>query len=215
MNNGGDVLARGARSAQFPAGSATVDEPIQLLNVAPEEPQKLGEGITVIDRRPNWLLEQSVKEAPVAPKKWPEKSFTKGSPILDRVLVKRCTDNPDMKIMEDGSVLNTKTGLVIAAKYRQHSNTGTVLAVGKFVVVGGIRIPMEEVVRVGDRVTYGDYNSEVFVMDEKKVEALCDSVQMNYEPDPEGVRVVRVQDIRMVERPRTVETEPGLEGNNA
>ena len=55
-------------------------------------------------------------------------------------------------------------------------------------------------VRVGDRVTYGDYNSEVFIMDENKVQELCDAVQMNYEPDPEGIRVVRVQDVRGFER---------------
>lgn len=212
MNNGGDVLARGAKSAQFSAGGASVDDPIELHNVAPEEPETLGNGITVIDRRTNWLATKEVKEVPSAPQKWPAKVYDSGSPILDRVLIKRCAEGPDMKIMEDGSVLNTKTGLVIAAKYRQHSNVGIVLAVGKFVVLGGQRIPMSEVVRVGDRVTYGDYNSEVFVMDEKKVEALCDAVQMNYEPDPEGIRVVRVQDIRMVER--EVTTEPGLEGNN-
>ena len=59
---------------------------------------------------------------------------------------------------------------------------------------------MEEIVSIGDRVTYGDYNSEVFVMDEKKVRELCDRVQMNYTEDPEGIRIVRVQDIRGFER---------------
>jgi co-chaperonin GroES (HSP10) len=211
MLNGGDSLARGARSAQFSAGGSTVNDPIELRNVAPEEPQELGSGITVIDRRTNWLSTE-VKEAPLAPKKYPDKTYASGSPILDRVLIKRCAENSDMKIMEDGSVLNTKTGLVIAAKYRQHSNVGIVLAVGQFVILGGQKIPMRDVVRVGDRVTYGDYNSEVFIMDEKKVEVLCDSVQMNYEPDPEGLRVVRVQDIRMVERENTA--EEGLESSN-
>jgi co-chaperonin GroES (HSP10) len=196
---GGDQLASGARTAQFSAGSNDVNAPIELHNVAPEEPEKLGSGITVIDRRPNWLSTE-VKEAPVAPKKWPEKTFELFTPILDRILVKRCAESSDMKIMEDGSVLNTKTGLVIAAKYRQHSNIGIVLATGQFVIIGGQRVPMREVVRVGDRVTYGDYNSEVFLMDEKKVERLCDAVQMNYEPDPEGLRIVRVQDVRGVER---------------
>jgi hypothetical protein len=62
-------------------------------------------------------------------------------------------------------------------------------------------------------VTYGDYNSEVFLMDEAKVQQLCDAVQMNYEEDPEGLRVVRVQDVRGVER-EIVATEAELEGNN-
>lgn len=213
MLGGGDALARGQRTAQFSAGSSTVNDPVELHNVAPEEPQELGSGITVIDRRPNWLSTAEVKEAPVAPKKYPDKKYKLFSPILDRILVKRCAEGPDMKIMEDGSVLNTKTGLVIAAKYRQHSNIGVVLATGAFVILGGQRIPMDEVVRVGDRVTYGDYNSEVFLMDEKKVEELCDLVKMNYEADPEGLRVVRVQDVRGVER-EAAEVEEGLEGNN-
>jgi co-chaperonin GroES (HSP10) len=216
----GDILARGGRSAQFPAGKSEVDAPIELQNVAPEEPgeSKLGDGITVIDRRPNYganlgLGSGAFREAPTVERKWPEKTYSAFSPILDRILVKRCAEGPDMKIMEDGSVLNTKTGLVIAAKYRQHSNIGIVLATGQFVILGGQRIAMSEVVRIGDRVTYGDYNSEVFLMDESKVQELCDAVQMNYEPDPEGLRIVRVQDVRGVERP-SVETEPGLVGNN-
>ena len=196
MNNGGDVLARGAKTAQFAAGTASVNDPVELHNVAPEE---LGSGLEVIDRRHNYLSE-TVKEAPKAPKKFPEKKFGTFSPILDRILVKRCTESPDLKIMEDGSILNTKTGLITAAKYRQHSNVGIVLATGSLVILGGQRIPMEEIVRIGDRVTYGDYNSEVFPMDEEKVKALCDAVQMNYEEDPEGLRIVRVQDVRGTER---------------
>ena len=128
---------------------------------------------------------------------------------MNRILIKRCAESSDMKMLPDGSVLNTKTGLVVAAKYRQHSNIGIVLAAGKFVILGGQRIPMEEAVRVGDRVTYGDYNSEVFLMDENKVKELCDAVQMNYEEDAEGLRVVRVQDVRGVEREAVAE-EPNL-----
>lgn len=242
MLGGGDALARGAKSAQFASSGsdlsefeydfkvrrevvkekyglsdAEIEEHAIRVNAGErfdlpqaEEKNQLGAGITVIDRRPSY---QEVKEVPALPKKWPEKVYTSGAPILDRILIKRCAEGPDMKIMEDGSVLNTKTGLVIAAKYRQHSNIGIVLAVGKFVIVGGQRIPMSEVIRIGDRVTYGDYNSEVFLMDEKKVEALCDAVHMNYEPDPEGLRVVRVQDVRMVELEADV-TEPGLVETN-
>ncbi len=245
MNSGGDVLARGARSAQFAAGGSdltdfeydlrtrtdivaekyglsTAEVEEYLIRVRSGERldkqpkalvDELGAGITVIDRRPSYTEEiEEVKKAPVVTKKYPEKSYASATPILDRILVKRCAEGPDMKIMEDGSVLNTKTGLVIAAKYRQHSNVGIVLATGQFVILGGQRVPMGDVVRVGDRVTYGDYNSEVFHMDEAKVEALCDSVQMNYEVDQEGLRVVRVQDVRLVER-EAIGTEPGLETN--
>jgi hypothetical protein len=76
-----------------------------------------------------------------------------------------------------------------------------VLAVGKFVILGGQRIAMDEVVRVGCRVTYGDYNSEVFHMSEERQQALCDAVQFNYFTDEDGLRVVRVQDVRGVEYP--------------
>jgi co-chaperonin GroES (HSP10) len=163
--------------------------------------EELGAGIEVIDRRRSYAEEvETAKAAPVEAKKWAEKTYGTFTPVLDRILVKRCADGPDMKLMEDGSVLNTKTGLVTAAKYRQHSNVGIVLATGSHVILGGQRIAMNEVVRVGDKVTYGDYNSEVFLMDEEKIKVLCDAVQMNYEADPEGLRVVRVQDVRGVER---------------
>jgi co-chaperonin GroES (HSP10) len=195
MNNGGDKLAAGARSAQFSAGGSAVNDAVELKNVAPEV-EELGSGITVIDRRSRFDSEPVKK----AESKFPEKKYGAFSPVLDRILIKRCAEGPDMKIMEDGSVLNMKTGLLIAGKYRQHSNIGIVLATGQFVILGGQRIAMSDVVRVGDRVTYGDYNSEVFLMDEARVQEMCDSVQMNYEPDPEGLRIVRVQDVRGVER---------------
>ena len=234
MNSGGDVLARGARSAQFAAGSTEVTEfeydlrtnegivgdkyglseseifeyknrmdAGERLSLDPVNTESTLESeIKVIDRRPNFMgaatgeSEVAKQEAP----KYPVKAYGSFSPILDRVLIKRCTDDPDMEVLEDGSARNKKTGLIIAAKYRQHSNVGIVLATGTVVILGGQRIPMEEIVSIGDRVTYGDYNSEVFVMDEKKVRELCDRVQMNYTEDPEGIRIVRVQDIRGFER---------------
>lgn len=232
MNNGGDVLARGGRSAQFGTSGSDVSDFEYDMKLRQEivkekyglsdaeigeyadklangerfdlKPSDLAEdlsgGLTVIDRRPRFFSEE-VKEVVKLERKYPEKKYASAAPILDRILIKRCAESDDIKIMQDGSVLNTKTGLVVAAKYRQHSNVGIVLAAGSFVIIGQQRIPMGDVVRVGDRVTYGDYNSEVFIMDEKKVEALCDAVQMNYEADPEGLRVVRVQDVRIVERP--------------
>lgn len=85
------------------------------------------------------------------------------------------------------------------AKYRQHSNTGVVLAIGQFVVIGGCKTPLSDVVKVGDRVTYGDYNSEIAYLHEDIVKALCDAVQLNYVEDEDGTRIVRIQDVRGVE----------------
>lgn len=236
MNNGGDVLARGGRSAQFASSGADVSDfeyDMKLRQDIVKEKYGLSDaeigeyankiangdrfdlkptdtvediaattGISVVDRRPNFFDSRltDVKEVEKVAPKFPEKKYSLFSPILDRILVKRCTEDKELKIMQDGSVLNTKTGLITAAKYRQHSNIGIVLATGQFVILGGHMIPMSDVVRVGDRVTYGDYNSEVFRMDEKRVQQLCDSVKMNYEADDEGLRVVRVQDVRGVER---------------
>jgi len=58
---------------------------------------------------------------------------------------------------------------------------------------------MGEVVRIGDRVTYGDYSSEILIMSEDRVRALCDAISFNYFSDDAGLRVVRVQDVRGVE----------------
>jgi co-chaperonin GroES (HSP10) len=232
VNNGGDVLARGGRSAQFAAAGGDLTdfeydlrarqdivaekyglseaevfqyiarlENGERLDMKPAE-TTLGSEIMVIDRRPNFLgAAREVKEAvSKVEQKYPDKDYSPFQPIMDRILIKRCADDKDMKLMEDGSILNQKTGLIIAAKYRQHSNVGIVLATGEFVILSGQKIPMADVVRVGDKVTFGDYNSEVFPMTESKVRELCDRVQMNYFPDEEGIRVVRVQDVRGIER---------------
>jgi co-chaperonin GroES (HSP10) len=173
-------------------------EHIALASV--ETLKEFGIDITVIDRRPTFMGQDTeVKAVPKPALKYPEKTYGKFQPILDRILIKRCAENKDMELLADGSVMNKKTGLIIAARYRQHSNVGVVLATGKFVILGGQRIAMDEVVRVGDRVTYGDYNSEILVMSEDRVVTLCDDISFNYFEDAEGLRVVRVQDVRGVE----------------
>jgi co-chaperonin GroES (HSP10) len=155
--------------------------------------------ITVIDRRLSFLPDAvSVEE--VKPE-FEEKEYESFKPILDRVLVKRIADDPNLEQLSDGSMRDKRTGFIIPAKYRQHSNIGIVLAVGDFVVIGNVKTPMRELVRPGDRVRYGDYNSEVFHMPEYKIKELCDAVRMNYVTDEEGLRIVRVQDIRGIERP--------------
>jgi co-chaperonin GroES (HSP10) len=240
MNSGGDVLARGAKSAQFAAGGSELSEFETDIAVGREgieekygisfaelgqyigrreagerislEPvanrQEVGSDLIVIDKRSTFMGQDTKVDAvAVAPQKYPDKTYSLFTPILDRILIKRCTESKEMELLEDGSVRNKKTGLIIAARYRQHSNIGVVLAVGKFVILGGQRIAMDEVVRKGDRVTYGDYNSEVFHMSEDRQQALCDDVQFNYFADDDGLRVVRVQDVRGVEHQIEVPSE--------
>ncbi len=190
---GGDQLAAGARSAQFSAGGSAVNDAVELKNVAPEV-EELGSGITVIDRRSRFDSEPVKK----AESKFPEKEYGAFTPILDRVLVKRVSDDPEEELLEDGSSRNIRTGLITAAKYRQHSSTGVVLSTGKFVVMGGVKIPMEEIIRAGDWAIWGDYNSEVMHLSEKVVKEMCDAVNLEYVEDPDGLRIVRVQDVRAI-----------------
>lgn len=233
MNQGGDVLARGGKSAAF-AGAAsitqfeddlvfrfeTVSEKYGLtqeevdryeaarLNgeAVPDLPTVAEKNaalkITVTDRRLQFTEEEKKEEV----KKFPEPTYETPRTILDRVLVMRVPENEDFEVLEDGSARNKKTGLIVASKYRQHSNTGIVLLTGTAVTIGGISTPMSEVVVPGDRVTFGDYNSELYPMDPKKAEALCDSIKVNYKTDDQGIRIVRVQDIRLVEK-RIVKSE--------
>ena len=164
--------------------------------------ETLDVGFSISDHRKNYMSE-STEAAAVkaeAPKKYPEPAYWSAMPILDRVLVMIVADDPDTELLEDGSTRNKKSGLITAAKYRQHSNVGVVLAAGQHVVLSGMRFNLSEFVEVGDKITYGDYNSEVFPMDKKKIEALCDAIQVNYIEDPKGLRIVRVQDIRVVEK---------------
>lgn len=90
-------------------------------------------------------------------------------PILDRVLIRRIEEEKDGKI-------------VIPEQYRQQSNKGEVVAIGDFVIMGGQKILLSTIINVGDKVLFGEYNTE-------KVEA-----------DGEQLELVRVQDIRGVER---------------
>jgi co-chaperonin GroES (HSP10) len=230
-NRGGDVLARGERSAQFKGAGANLSEFEYDLAMNSEivskkyglsireveeyqERRAKGERIkmTPVDQEELAdlvpALESKFASKPVEakPKKFADKQYADPVTVLDRILVKRIPEDTERyEILEDGGLRDKRTGFVIPYAYRQHNNIGVVLATGQFVILGGVRIPMSEVVRVGDRVTFGDYNSEVFKMDETKLQKMCDVVQMNYEADPEGLRVVRVQDVRVVERPMEVE----------
>lgn len=156
-----------------------------------------GVDFLVEDKRSSALPEAEVVPTPAS--KFPEKQFGAYRPILDRILVKRVEPDKNMELLSDGSTRDKRTGFIMPAKYRQHSNTGVVLAVGGFVVMGGTKTPLSDVVKPGDRVTYGDYNSEVTFLPETLVRELCDAVQLNYLEDENGLRVVRIQDVRGVE----------------
>lgn len=90
-------------------------------------------------------------------------------PILDRIIVKRLDECDE-------------TGITVPKKYRQHSNKGIVVAIGDFVVLGGLRVPLSDLVNVGDIVLVGEYNSEKF------------------EKDGEELWIVRLQDVRGIEK---------------
>ena len=235
MNNGGDVLARGGKSAQFGGVNQITDfendviymntlevctkyglseaeyDQYQAMRlngerlpelIAVKDLPELGSEFSITDHRKNYMLDALPSAEPVveATKKYPEPEFEAFSPILDRLLVMRINDDPEEEMLEDGSTRNKRTGLITSAKYRQHSNVGIILGIGKYVVLSGLRFDITEFVGIGDKITFGDYNSEVFPMDEKKALAICDALQINYVKDPKGLRIVRVQDVRGFER---------------
>lgn len=239
MNNGGDVLARGGRTAQF--GGATsitafendyiymgVEELTakyglsqaeydtygalrergeHLPDLVPvDQQEKLDVGFSINDSRRNYLSEATEPSAPVKAivKKFPDPKFEPVATLMDRILVMVISDDPNLELLEDGSTLNKTTGLIETAKYRQHSNVGIVLVAGQWVIVGGAKTPMNEILKPGDKVIYGDYNSEAFPMTDEKAQALCDKHEVNYEKTAQGMRIVRVQDVRTIQR-RVVE----------
>lgn len=197
---GGDALARGARSAQFSGPGADVDDEV-VLNpsvVAPEEPELK---LDVVDKRRFMGLDTEVKAKKVEPKEFPDRQYTVGTPIIDRVLIMRVSVNPDEEILEDGSVMNKRTGFITAAGYHQHTNTGIVMSTGEFFVIGQHKIPISEVTIPGDLVYYGDYNSELFDIAEEDARRMCKELKVNYEKTEAGWRLIRVQDIRLVKKP--------------
>lgn len=167
---------------------------LKTVEVQKEEADK--KLFTVSDRRPIFddKLETPEFEAP-------EKEYSLFRPIMDRILVKRVGLDKNTRVLSDGSLLDKRTGFVTPGSYRQHSNVGIVLAAGQFVAIGGIREPMENIVKPGYRVTFGDYNSEKFILTPEKEKALCEAVGIPYLPEDESIRIVRVQDVRGIEVP--------------
>ena len=182
----------------------TVEELKELETASTKE--GFGVGFSVTDKRRSYADVASShplgnESEPVKQSgRWPEHEYSPMKPLLDRILIKRVPDDPNLEVLQDGSVRDKRTGFIMPPAYRQHSNVGIVLAVGDFVVMGGVKTKLSEFVKPGDKVKFGDYNSEVYFLADDEVEKLCDAVQLNFQSDPEGLRVVRVQDIRTIQR---------------
>ena len=82
--------------------------------------------------------------------------------------------------LQDGDT----TGFVIPDKYRQQTRRGVVLAIGDGVILGGQFVDMKDFVNVGDIVFYGEYTAEIL------------------NKDDENTVIIRLQDVRTVERVR-------------
>ena len=70
----------------------------------------------------------------------------------------------------------------IPEQYRQQSRKGIVVATSPYFVQSGVKINTFEVVQVGDTIFFGEYNAEPVII------------------DGEELLVIRIQDIRFVER---------------
>ena len=198
----------GISQAEYDEAQARREAGQHLADLTPVALQDTLEvGFSITDHRKNYLSE-STEAAAVkaeAPKKYPEPTYGTFHPIMDRILIMRVLDDPDTELLEDGSTRSKRTGLVTTAKYRQHSNVGIVLATGQWVIVGGVKLPMSEFIKPGFKVCFGEYNAENFPMDRKKAEALCDAIGVNFVDDQQGLRLVRVQDVRGVEEPNAIQ----------
>lgn len=77
-----------------------------------------------------------------------------------------------------------QTGFAIPEKYRQHTNRGVVISVGDGIVCGTEYYPITMFLNPGDIVKYGEYTSE------------------RYGSDDDELYIIRLQDVRTVERVR-------------
>ena len=170
--------------------------------------ETLDVGFTISDHRKNYLSEAT--EIPKAvteqAKKYPSPTYEPKKALMDRIMVMVVSDDPNVELLEDGSTRDKRTNLISTARYRQHSNVGIVILSGQWVVVSGVKTPMAEILKPGDKVKYGDYGSEKVDMKDEEAQALCDLIGVNYEKTEQGMRIVRVQDVRYVEH-RVVTSE--------
>jgi co-chaperonin GroES (HSP10) len=75
-------------------------------------------------------------------------------PVLDRVLLRKIEEEQE--------------GPVVIPDQFKESDKYQVIAIGDFVILGGMRIPLWEIVDVGDVVLVGQYNVESCVIDGEK-----------------------------------------------
>jgi chaperonin GroES len=137
-----DSLARGAKSATFPAGQARKGEPIEFHGtVAVEESRQLAcahgvTGLCMICERP---------QIPTPEPKSLEELAALYEPMNDRVLLRRVTEeNKRLVQMPDA--------------FKLESDLGVVIAVGSGMLVNGQLVPIP--LKLGDKVRVGHYNIE-------------------------------------------------------
>jgi co-chaperonin GroES (HSP10) len=188
----------------------------KLPDLTPVALQDTQELFSIADHRRDYSENPAVVQE--KPKKFPEPAYEPLQTLMDRILVMVISDDPNVELLEDGSTRDKRTGLISTSKYRQHSNVGIVLLAGQWVVVSGTKTLMSDILKPGDKVMYGDYGSEKVPMSDEKAEVLCDSIGVNYEKTEQGLRVVRVQDVRTVERrikseDRIVPEYPNISGS--
>jgi co-chaperonin GroES (HSP10) len=101
------------------------------------------------------------------------RSYESPKPLLDRILVRRIAQ------------ADSSDGLMISGKYREKSRLGEVIGVGDGVVLGTSFVALTDLVNVGDRVIYGEFTAEAYD---------------HSDPDIATIFIVRIQDIRTVEK---------------
>lgn len=142
----GDSLASGAKSATFQMGGDDRDAPIDLRNVAPEEPEGIA---SHVDNSKVLFIPQK-----------PQTYYRAKNPLSDRILVKRVEHRESNSpiIIPDSALGKSDLGVVVAVS--QFSKTGlepgSLVLFDKFAAVG-----ME--IKLGDQ--FGNVSEHLIVQD--------------------------------------------------
>jgi co-chaperonin GroES (HSP10) len=138
----GDALARGAKRASFMMPATAKNEPVELRNVAPEEP-----------------LVSHVDNSTLLFKKPSPAARYKGKPMGDRVLVKRVArESNSMLIIPDAAQAKSDMGMVVSV------GDGLVdITTGKRTPVDvevGELVLFDRFAAIGQEITLADENGE-------------------------------------------------------
>jgi len=134
----GDKLAQGAKSAQFSAGRAKKDDPVEFHGtVATAE---LSEGFHVLEQSKRADLEQLLNRAGNVP------AQHRYEPLNDKVLLRRVEETNDAMVVQPD-------------QFQQKSNKGEVIALA-FGICPNLS--------VGDIVLFGEYSAEEIELDGEK-----------------------------------------------